>query len=189
MKYFEPELYRLGYDIAPRRAPEQIDAGSQPSVRFRRRVSRRSSETVSPLYALIFSRFRGGRRRATRAPKAICALCCSHHLTPLLTKCPNILQPTGYPTRGKYYNQPRVHTTSHHFLLNAHMYLYFVGRGESSSTARVGVGETYLSRSVFQRGSSLQQSTDEMLSSVFEYVKGATTSRCEEAETPAVAVS
>jgi hypothetical protein len=28
-----------------------------------------------------------------------------------------------------------------------------------------------------------------MLSSVFEYVKGATTSRCEEAETPAVAVS
>ena len=28
-----------------------------------------------------------------------------------------------------------------------------------------------------------------MLSSVFEYVKGATISRCEEAETPAVAVS
>ena len=28
-----------------------------------------------------------------------------------------------------------------------------------------------------------------MLSSVFEYVKGATMSRCEEAETPAVAVS
>jgi len=32
-----------------------------------------SSETVPPLYAPIFSRFRVGRRRATRAPKAICA--------------------------------------------------------------------------------------------------------------------
>ena len=110
--------------MAPRHAPKQIDAGSQPSVRLRRWVSRRSSETVPSPCALSLVWFCGGRRRATRAPKAICALCCSHHSTPLLTKCPNILQPTGYPTRGKYYNQPRVHTTSHHFSLNAHMYIY-----------------------------------------------------------------
>ena len=110
--------------MSPRRAPKQIDARSQPSVRGRRRDSRRSSETMPSPCAPSFRRFCGGRRRATRAPKAICALWCSHHITPLLTKCPNILQPTGYPTRGKYYNQPRVHTTSHHFSLNAHMYLH-----------------------------------------------------------------
>lgn len=62
------------------------------------------------------------------------------------------------------------------------------GDAEPSLVVR-GHRETVSWRSVFQRGSSLQQSTDEMLSSVFEYVKGATISRCEEAETPAVAVS
>jgi hypothetical protein len=44
--------------MAPRRAPKQIDAGSQPSVRVRRRVSSMSSETVPSLRAPIFSRFR-----------------------------------------------------------------------------------------------------------------------------------
>ena len=62
------------------------------------------------------------------------------------------------------------------------------GDAEPSLVVR-GHRETVSWRSVFQRGSSLQQSTDEMLSSVFEYVKGATMSRCEKAETPAVAVS
>ena len=47
-----------GCDIAPRRATKQIDAGSQPSVRVRRRVSSMSSETVPSLRAPIFSRFR-----------------------------------------------------------------------------------------------------------------------------------
>ena len=47
-----------------RRATEQIDAGSQPSVRVRRRVSRRTFETVPSLRTRIFSRFRQGRRRA-----------------------------------------------------------------------------------------------------------------------------
>ena len=72
---------------------------------------------------------------------------------------------------------------------------YFVGHREASraveldcSAVESGSGNRIF-QVVFQRGSSLQQSTDEMLSSVFEYVKGATTSRCEEAETPAVAVS
>ena len=57
----------------PRRAPEQIDAGSQPSVRVRRRVSSMSSETVPSQRTSIFRRFCDGRRRATLAPQAICA--------------------------------------------------------------------------------------------------------------------
>ena len=61
-------------NMPPRRAREQIDAGSQPSVRVRRRVSRRLSGTAPSLRTPIFSRFCGGRRRASRAPKAICAL-------------------------------------------------------------------------------------------------------------------
>ena len=56
----------MGCDIAPRRATEQIDAGSQPPVRVRRWVSRWLSETVPSLRAPIFRRFCAGRRRATR---------------------------------------------------------------------------------------------------------------------------
>ena len=43
----------------PRRVPEQMYAGSQPSVRVRRRVSRRSFETVPSLRTLSFSEFCG----------------------------------------------------------------------------------------------------------------------------------
>ena len=42
----------------PRRAPEQMYAGSQPSVRVRRRDSRSSFETVPSMRTPIFSRFR-----------------------------------------------------------------------------------------------------------------------------------
>jgi hypothetical protein len=42
---------------ANRRAPKQIDAGFQPPVRFGRRVSSMSSETVPSLRTPIFSRF------------------------------------------------------------------------------------------------------------------------------------
>ena len=56
-----------------RRAPEQMYAGSQPSVRVRRRVSSMSSETVPSQRTPIFSRFRGGRRKASRAAKGLCA--------------------------------------------------------------------------------------------------------------------
>ena len=48
-----------GCDMAPRRATEQIDASSQPSVRVRLWVSRWSFETVPSLRTPIFSRFRG----------------------------------------------------------------------------------------------------------------------------------
>ena len=60
--------------MPPRRAREQIDAGSRPSVRGRRRDSRRWFETVPSLRTPSFSRFCEGRRRASRAPKAIRAL-------------------------------------------------------------------------------------------------------------------
>ena len=55
--------------VRTRRATEQMYADSPPSVRSRRRVSSMSSETVPSLRAPIFSRFRAGRRRATRGPR------------------------------------------------------------------------------------------------------------------------
>ena len=57
-------------------ATKQMYAGSRPSVRGRRRDSRRWFETVPSLRTPSFSRFCEGRRRASRAPKAICALRC-----------------------------------------------------------------------------------------------------------------
>ena len=52
--------------MAPRRAPKQMYAGSQPFFGDRRLVSSMSSETVPSLRTPFFSRFREDRCRATR---------------------------------------------------------------------------------------------------------------------------
>lgn len=61
---------------SPRDARPNLYAGSPPSVRVRRLVSRRSSETVPSLRKPIFSRFRWGRRRGVPRPRPNARVSC-----------------------------------------------------------------------------------------------------------------